>query len=208
MYKQQRTEPASPSSWTAREAYLLAVVCLVVGLALGYLLRGSSAPVVAAAGTPEAATSAPTANPAALPGDVDLQAAPLKAALTSEPKNFDLLVQLGNLYYDKQVFAPAIDYYQRALALRPNEVNVRTDLGTAYWYSGLPQKAVAEYKKSLQVDPGHAQTLFNLGVVYDKGMKDPAAAAEAWERLLKLHPDYPERERVQGMIEQARKRNS
>jgi cytochrome c-type biogenesis protein CcmH/NrfG len=208
MYKQQRTEAASPSSWSAREAYLLAVVCLVVGLALGYLLRGSSAPVVAAAGTPEAATSAPTAGPTALAGDVDLQAAPLKAALTSDPRNFDLLVQLGNLYYDKQVFAPAIDYYQRALVLRPNEVNVRTDLGTAYWYSGSPHRALDEYKKSLKVDPGHAQTLFNMGIVYDKGMKDSAAAAAAWEKLLKLHPDYPERERVQGMLEQIRKRNS
>jgi cytochrome c-type biogenesis protein CcmH/NrfG len=208
MHKQQRTDPAPTSTWTAREAYLLAVVCLVVGLALGYMLRGSSAPVVSAASAPAAAPSTPAANPAAPAGDVGLQAAPLKVALAADPKNVDLLVQLGNLYYDKRVFATAIDYYQRALELRPNEVNVRTDLGTAYWYSGLPQKAIEEYKRSLQVDPGHAQTLFNMGVVYKEGLKDPAAAVAAWEKLLKLHPDYPGRERIQGMIEELKKRNS
>ena len=208
MHKQQHTDPAPTGTWTAREAYLLAVVCLVVGLALGYMLRGSSAPVVSAANAPAAAPGAPTANSAAPAGDADLQAAPLKAALATDPKNFELLVHLGNLYYDKQVFATAINYYQRALELRPNEVNVRTDLGTAYWYSGLPQKAIDEYKKSLQVEPGHAQTLFNMGVVYNEGLKDQAAAVAAWEKLLKLHPDYPGRERIQGMIQELKRRNS
>ncbi len=208
MYKQHRVESAPPSRWTAREAYLLAIVCLLAGLAMGYLVRGSSAPSVSAASVPAAPRSTPAANPVAPAGDVDLEAAPLKTALTTDPKNFDLLVRLGNLYYDKQVFAAAINYYHRALELRPNDVNVRTDLGTAYWYSGSPQKAIEEYKQSLRIDPGHAQTLFNMGIVYKDGMKDPAAAIAAWEKLLKLHPDYPDRGRIQGMIEAAKKRNS
>jgi tetratricopeptide (TPR) repeat protein len=209
MHKQQRIDPAPPASWTAREAYLLAVVCLLVGLAMGYLIRSSAAePMASTAGVPAASRSAPAADPAALAGDVEIQAAPLKTALMTEPKNFALLVKLGNLYYDKQVYAPAIDYYRRALELHPNDINVRTDLGTAYWYAGFPQNAIAEYKKSLQVDPGHAQTLFNMGVVYKDGMKDPAAAVAVWEKLLKLHPDHPDRQRILEMIENAKKRNS
>jgi cytochrome c-type biogenesis protein CcmH/NrfG len=208
MHKQPRNETPPSSGWTGREAYLLAVVCLLTGLAIGYFIRGSSAPTVSAASAPAAPTSAATVNPAAMGGDVDLQAAPLKMALTTEPRNFDLLVQLGNLYYDKRVFATAIDYYRRALEVKPNDVDVRTDLGTAYWYSGFPEKAIAEYKESLKVDPGHAQTLFNMGVVYKDGLKDPAAAVAAWEKLLKLHPDHPDRVRIQGMIEDAKKQNS
>lgn len=209
MHKQQQSFPAPTGTWTSREAYLLAAVCLLVGLALGYMIRGSSAPVATTATSMPAGSPAPSAaNPATSVGDLESMAAPLKVALDADPKNVDLLVQLGNLYYDKQVFAPAIEYYRRALALRPNIVNVRTDLGTAYWYSGFPDKAIAEYRKSLAVDPAHPQTLFNMGVVYKDGLKDPASAIATWEKLLKLHPEHPDRQRVLNMIEEARRQKS
>lgn len=205
MQKQQQIVPESTGSWTAREAYLLAAVCLLVGVALGYLIRGSSAPsAVASSATAATTPVAAPVNPLVAAGDVESMAAPLKAALLKDPKSFDVLVELGNLYYDKRVFAPAIDYYGRALELRPKDINVRTDLGTAYWYSGSPEKAIAEYKQSLKVDPGHSQTLFNMGVVYNDGLKDPADAIAAWEKLLRLHPDHPDRQRVLGMIEAAK----
>ncbi len=203
MNKQERRESEAPTGWTAREAYLLAVVSLLAGLFLGYMIHTPSAPATAQAAT--SGSSAPAASPMGTPSDAEAAAAPLRLALSSDPKNYELLVQLGNLYYDKQTYSPAIDYYKRALELRPNDVNVRTDLGTAYWYSGYPQNAIAEYQKSLQVEPGHEQTLFNMGVVYKDGLKDPAKALAAWEKLLKLHPDYPNRERTQALIEEARK---
>jgi cytochrome c-type biogenesis protein CcmH/NrfG len=205
MHKQPPKESEAPTGWTSREAYMLAVICLLVGLALGYLLRGGSSPVGSVSA---AAASTPINNPKPTAADVEVTAAPLKLALSADPKNYELLVQLGNLYYDKQEYAPAIDYYGRALQVRPNEVNVRTDLGTAYWYSGSPQQAVTEYEKSLQVDPGHAQTLFNMGVVYKDGLREPAKAAASWEKLLKLHPDHPDRQRILGMIEAAKKQIS
>lgn len=206
MHKQQKYAPAPAGNWTPREAYLLAGICLLVGLAIGYLLRSGSAPVATTVATP--AANQPAGNPAALAADVESLAAPLKVALGADPKNFEALVQLGNLYYDKQTFAPAIEYYRRALDLRPHDINVRTDLGTAYWYSGFPQNAIAEYKKSLAVDPGHSQTLFNMGVVYKDGLKDSRGAIATWEKLLKLHPDHPDRQRILNMIEEAKKRNS
>src|SRR5205807_10281328 len=36
----EKTEPRA--TWTSREAYLLALVCLTAGLLVGYLLHGSS----------------------------------------------------------------------------------------------------------------------------------------------------------------------
>ena len=188
---------------------MLAAICLMVGLAIGYFLRSAPAPVASA--TSAAATPAanqPVGNPAAAAVSLETMAAPLKVALDSDPKNFELLVQLGNLYYDRQSFAPAIEYYRRALEVRPNDINVRTDLGTAYWYSGMAQNAIAEYKKSLAIDPGHPQTLFNMGVVYKDGLKDPRNAIATWEKLLKAHPDHPDRQRILNMIEEAKKMSS
>lgn len=194
---------ATPSSrWTTREVYLLALVCLMFGSIAGYMLQGREAR------TPQMGASAATVNaaPAAKPSAQDLQmlAAPLLAALKVEPGNADTLVQLGNLYYDHQVYPEAIEYYSRALAVRPKDVNVRTDLGTAYWYSGFPQRAVAEYEKSLAVDPRHANTLFNLGVVRLEGLKDPAGATAALEKLLATNPTAPQRGRAEELIARAR----
>lgn len=175
----------SGATWTSREAYLLALVSLISGLLSGYFLSSSRGTI-------------PTGE------SLQPSAAPLLAAVEADPKNFEKLAQLGNLYYDHRVYPEAIEYYTRALELRPNDANVRTDLGTAYWYSGFPDKAVQEYEKSLSVDPTHEKTLFNLGVVRSEGFKDYIGAIAAWEKLLKTNPEYPEKQRVLDLIQKAR----
>jgi tetratricopeptide (TPR) repeat protein len=204
--------PQRSGLWTTREAYLLAMVCLFVGIVVGYLLRGSATPAqsTSAGGgaMPGPAVSAPadtqqnqpTQSLASLTPTVQ----PMLDALKADPKNFDVLVNLGNAYYDHKFYEEATKYYERALGVRPNDVNVRTDMGTAYYYIGQPQRAVQEFQKSLAVSPNHAQTLFNMGVVKSDGLHDNAGAIAAWEKLLKTNPDYPEKERVQQKIAQAR----
>jgi len=128
----------------------------------------------------------------------------LLSALKVDPNNFNTLAQLGNLYYDHQVYPDAIEYYNRALAVRPNEVNVRTDLGTALWYSGFPEKAIAEYEKSLSVDPMHVNTLFNMGVVKLEGVKDPAGAITSFEKLLTTNPSPAQRAKAMELIARAK----
>ena len=201
----------APGTWTNREAYLLALTCLVVGILIGYLFHGSSAPVVTTAGQGTPAASAPGApapggDPTHSAEALQPLAAPLLTALKAEPKNVKVLVQLGNLYYDNHVYPEAIQYYTKALELEPNDVNVRTDLGTSYWYSGFPDKAVAEYEQSLKVQPTHAQTMFNMGIVRMEGLKDAKGAIASWEKLLATNPGYPEKERVLALIAQAKQK--
>lgn len=204
--RHERLAAAPADAWTSREAYLLAMVCLLLGMAVGYLFRGSSSPVAVTA-----AGAAPAQNPAGAPGGalhspeaVKLMAEPLLAALQADPKNFKTLADLGNLYYDNHLYKDAIAYYQRALELRPADYNVRTDLGTALWYSGQPERAVLEYHKALQEKPSFAPTLLNLGIVRMEGLKDHAGAIAAWEELLTKNPDHPEKQRVQELIARAR----
>jgi cytochrome c-type biogenesis protein CcmH/NrfG len=194
--------------WTTREAYLLAMVCLAIGVIAGYLLHNPGmpnqrTPVAPTTGSnPGTSEPAPAAPSAASLGPV-LQ--PMLDALKVDPRNFDTLVGVGNTYYDHQLYSEAVKYYERALEVRPNEINVRTDLGTSYYYLGQPQKAIAEFQKSLVLNPTHANTLFNLGVVKKDGLHDNAGAIAAWEKLLKTNPDYPNRQRVLDLIEQAKK---
>jgi len=156
--------PTSAKTWSSREAYLLAMVCLFVGLVAGWLLRGSSLP---GASPPAAATvpSASSGEPMQSAASLNLEAQPLLDALKANPKDVPTLVKLGNVYYDHKLWSEAIRYYQQALDLRPNDPDVRTDMGTAYFYSGFPDKAIEQFNQVLKVSPNYPNTLFNLGIV-------------------------------------------
>lgn len=196
--------------WTARQAYLLAVFCLLLGVALGYLFRGSASP--AGDGPVSAVSEGPTETAAAPPRPsaeqqkamVDRAAAPWLAAVNKKPNDVEAVVNLGNVYYDGEQFSEAIKYYQRALEINPNNPDVRTDLGTAYWYLGDADRALTEFKKSLKIRPNHPGTLFNMGIVEWQGKMDPSGAVVTWQELLKENPDYPQRRQVEDLIAKAR----
>lgn len=194
-------------TWTGPQAYVLAAFCLLLGVALGYLFRGSASPAASASPATATQQESPAQNQqaaAAAQAAVAQAAAPLLEALNKDPNDYDSLVKLGNIYYDGQLFPAAIQYYERAVALHPENSDVRTDMGTAYWYTGNADKAVAEMQTSLKYRPGHPQTLFNLGWVRWQGKADPKGAVEAWQQLLKANPDYPERQKVEQYIAKAK----
>jgi cytochrome c-type biogenesis protein CcmH/NrfG len=193
-------EPATPAAWSSTQAYLLAAFCLLLGVALGYLFRGSASSMPQSAATPLSTGVPNTQAQAALQQSVG----PLLEAVNSNPTDFDSLVKLGDLYYDGKQFPNAIQYYERALAIHPENPDVRTDLGTAYWYTGNADKALAEMETSLEYKPGHPQTLFNLGWVKWQGKADAKGAVAAWQKLLKTNPDYPQKQQVEQYIAKAK----
>ncbi len=212
-------ETHTAQNWTSTQAYIMAVICLIVGSAIGYLVRGSQS---ASTMMP---TSATTAAPAQAPADsmhggggasqmptpeqlkamADQQAAPLLAKLKQNPNDAETLAQTGNLYYDAQQFNTAVEYYAHALTVDPKNSAVRTDMGTAYLYLNDPDRAIQEFQNALKDNPKHGQAMFNLGLAQWRGKGDAPAAVATWEKLLKTVPDFPERANVEQMIAQAKK---
>ena len=195
-------------TWTTRQAYALAAYCLIMGLTLGYLFRGSTSPASGMANN----TSAPS-NLSKIEQQFDPQqhqalvaqsVAPMLEQLKNNPNDFDTIVTIANLYYDAKQYQQAIVYYERSLTIQPQNVDVRTDMGTAYWYLGDVDRAISEFRKSLKYKPDHPETLFNLGVVQWQGKNDPKAAIQAWDQLLKNNPGYPRRQQVEEFIEKAK----
>lgn len=206
----EKTTGGTPTSgqWTSAQAYMLSVICLLVGVAVGYLVRGSAPPAMNAQPQPAGMTNSAAAQPQQQPTPEQLrqmaetQAQPLLAQLKTDPNNAALLYQIGNLYYDAQQYPDAVKYYQDALRINPKETNVRTDLGTAYHLMGQPDQAIKEYDEVLKVDSKHANALFNEGMVKWQDKMDMSGAVADWKRLLETNPDFPQRERVQQMIAQ------
>ena len=188
MSKTERSAPLPKSAWTGAQAYILAGFCLVLGVALGYLFRGSASPAAASAAG----------------NSVNQAVAPLLAALKNNPDDFNTLVQVANLYYDGKQYPDAVKYYQLAVKGQPTNPDVLTDLGTSLWYLGDADGAIKNFEKALKYRPDHPGTLFNLGVVRWQGKLDPKGAIAAWEELLRLNPNYPQKQEVQEFIDRAR----
>jgi tetratricopeptide (TPR) repeat protein len=196
------------TQWTGVQAYTLAVLCLLLGVAGGWFVRGSqSAPVAAAnvqsTATPSGASAQP--SPEQLRKMADTQAAPLLEQAKKNPNDPDLLGKIGNTYYDVQDYPTAISYYQSALNIQPANANLRTDLATAYWYTGNPDAAIQEFNKALSYEPNKANTLFNLGVVQWQGKMDIRSAVATWQKLLATNPTYENKDKVKQLIAEAEK---
>ena len=204
---------SSNTVWTGVQAYTLAVVCLLLGMAGGWLIRGSQSPTAAApamaagAPAPTGMGGAPSAQPTPeqLKQMADTQAAPLIEKLKTDPNNPELLASIGNYYYDAQQYPTAVDYYGRALKAKPSDASVRTDMATAYWYMGNADTAIAEFNKSLTYEPNKPNTLFNLGLVKWQGKMDIKGAVADWEKLLATNPNYEGKDKVEQMIAEAKK---
>src|SRR5208283_4556902 len=98
---------ASGTNWTPTQTYAMAAVCLVIGVLVGYLIRGSAHP--AAQATPTEMQQAASAPPPGMGQQkmptlddmkrmTDKQVEPLLAKLKTDPKNVKLLNQIALTY--------------------------------------------------------------------------------------------------------------
>ena len=199
--------PETPKLWSNVRAYGLSLICLIAGLAIGYLLRVPAPPKAAGAdaAVPAPATgAAPMMTAEQLKHMADKKAEPLLAELQKNPKDADLLVQIGSTYAAAHQFKTAQEYYERALSVKGNDPAILSRLSSCYYYEGDVDKAVATLDRALKQDPNNADMLFNMGMLQWHAKTDPKAAIAAWEKLLKAHPDDPNRAQVEQLIARAR----
>lgn len=102
----------------------------------------------------------------------------LRRVVEKNPKDYNSLVSLGDIYFDlaqnaahsnsPEVKADADknieqsrDFYKRVLAINPNDSQLLTDLGATYLLADPPEneKAIIEFQKSLQISPKNEKTL-------------------------------------------------
>lgn len=198
--------------WTVYKTLLLSTASLAVGLALGWVLHPAGSPRAAStSAAPSAAmqgNSTPQNNNVQLQAMADSQAAPFLQQLKSNPNNADLLINIGNIYYDAKQYTVAIKYYEQALKINPSNTSVRTDMGTAYWYTGDADAAISEFDRALAEKPDNANTLFNRGLVKWEGKMDADGALADWKKLLATSPNYQSKDEVLKLMDEIKKHQS
>jgi len=208
---------AAPSdeSWRPTVVYGMAAACLFLGLAVGYLLRGSeshASPTVAArTGPAPAAASAPAGQMPSLDQMkqmADKKVSPLLEQLQKDPKNKDVLLRVAFFYKSAHQFKEAASYFNQALQLDEKDVAVRTEMASCLYYAGDVDVALVQLEQSVKLSPKDPNSLFNLGVVRWKGKKDSAGAIRAWQQLLASNPKLDKKPVVERMIAEARQQGN
>ncbi len=190
-------EPVEPrtggSGWQAKQVYAMAFVCLMAGLAIGYLFRGSQSPApppqpVANVQPPAAATDAQMPGLEEMKQMADKKAAPLLEKLKNDPSNSDLLIQVAKIEVGTHQFKEAANYYGKALQVDPKNVAIRTEMASCMFYTGDVDGAISQLQVALHYDPKNVNSLFNLGMIKWQGKQDAQGALAAWQELLKSNP--------------------
>jgi len=194
MANETTVQPTS-QTWKATQVYGMAVVCLMVGLAIGYLFRGSQSPAPAAQAVNVSQRSGPAAGMGGqmptleqMKQMADKKAAPLLEKLKTDPNNSDLLNQVAKIYEATHQFQEAVGYYQQAVKVDPKNVPLRTELASCLYYSGDVDGAIGQLQQVLHDNPKDANSLFNLGIIKLQGKQDAKGALAAWHELLKSNP--------------------
>ena len=194
--------------WTNTQAYTMAAICLVLGIVMGYLAHAPagvnpSQPLSTVAPTPASATNQNMPSAADMKRMADKQVAPLLEDLQKNPKNPELLAQVGRSYMAAQQYQSAQPYYEQSVALKPTPESLN-ELSFVDYSLGDVDKAITNLNRALKMDPKNPKLLFNLGMFEWHGKSDPKSAIAAWQEFVRTNPNDPKRAEVEKMIGQAK----
>ena len=192
--------------WNSTQVYGLAVICLLSGIGIGYLVRASfrDGDVKTPVGMPAVAHASSVKIPSGpLKQEADKRAEPLLAKLQKTPDDPVLLAEMGKIHYQMRQFSTAAKYYEDSARVKPDAV-VLVKLGGAYHYGGDDTKAIDAWNRALRLDPNNPDALFNIGYVKWHAQGDRKAAIDAWQRLLKTSPNHPMRAQVEELLSRAK----
>jgi len=114
-----------------------------------------------------------------------------KKTIEKDPNNVPALVSLGDANFMIQRFEKAQEYYERALKTDAKNLNIRLSLSNCYIFMQKPDESIRQLDMILATQKDQPEALYNKGLILLQSKGDPAAAKEAWSRLIAAHPDHP-----------------
>jgi tetratricopeptide (TPR) repeat protein len=112
----------------------------------------------------------------------------LKAMLEKDPDNVELLVGLGNNYFDIGQSFAAIEHYEKALKINPDMPDVIVDLGIMFRRTEKPDKAIESFDRAIKVNPSHPNAYLNKAVVYMYDFGDFENAHKNFKKFSEIAP--------------------
>lgn len=113
--------------------------------------------------------------------------AELTELVGSDPENIELLIDLGNLYYENNMLDQALAAYERAASVDSTHAGAHLNLGAVLSDMGDFQRAIEELNRASELEPENALILSTLGSAY-YGRSRFAEAFDMYQLALSLDP--------------------
>lgn len=127
----------------------------------------------------------------------------LTRAVEKNPKDYNTLISLGDVYFDlaqnaangsqaeneNKNLEQSREFYRRALAINPDDAQLQTDYGATFLFAkpSDDEKAIAAFQKSLQTNPNGEKALeFMTRALLNEGKN--AEAKNYFEKLKQTNP--------------------
>ncbi len=125
----------------------------------------------------------------------------LEKALSADPSNADLLLQMANSLHDAKFYPRAIETYKKYLAVDPKNHDARVDLGICYFETGNDKQAVIEIESVIKKQPKHQMAVFNLGII-QLSLQNMPEAKKWLKKCVELDPQSTAGLRAQQILQQ------
>jgi tetratricopeptide (TPR) repeat protein len=169
---------------SAAQSFVMLLVGALVGFGAGYFAGGG--------GRPTGAGAAAVAEGGRI--------AEMTRALERDPENPEILMDLGNAYYDREDWDRAVALYEKARRKAPKNPNLLSDLGAAHRNRGEFDLAVAFFQKAREANPDHWESLLNWLLLEAYDRRDPRAAQRLFDEVKQRYPEVPQLDKIQDQI--------
>jgi tetratricopeptide (TPR) repeat protein len=113
----------------------------------------------------------------------------LQAMLKENPKDIQLLLTMGDLYFEERNFTKAEDYYLWADKLEPYQPDIYFSLGNLYAETQRLPMAIQAFERVILLRPEEPDARNNLGNAFLK-QKRFQEALQTFEQILSVSPEY------------------
>ncbi|MCA9480418.1 MAG: tetratricopeptide repeat protein, partial [Nitrospira sp.] len=115
----------------------------------------------------------------------------LDRLLAEAPSHVNGWIMAGSISQQQNRRDPAIEAYQRAVALKTDLVEPYFNLGILHQQNGESAKAAEAFENVIRLDPNNPEAHINLGVVY-AAMAKVDQAEQEYLTALQLNPSLPD----------------
>ena len=127
-------------------------------------------------------------------------------SMTGDPK-LDRMMVASSAAMERGDYTTALQDINEIIKAKPDFAEGWNKRATVYYLIGDYKKAIADIDRTLELEPRHFGALSGLGLTNMKLGRD-AAAADAFRRLLRIDPLYPNAKLNLKLAQDALNRNS
>ncbi|MEO7192935.1 MAG: tetratricopeptide repeat protein [Vicinamibacterales bacterium] len=120
--------------------------------------------------------------------DLDAAAAAYRRAALFDPELVPAIVNLANIYYERDELVEAEALYEKAVRLDPDCFEAHFNMGNIHHDLGRFGEAIAAYRAALAISPAYPDAHFYLAVTLEK-LGRSAEARPHWREYRQLAPD-------------------